>query len=581
MMTQNNNHPKNRCITKAISFCLLWSLLCLLPLHIFATTLTLTDRQLCDLEMLLVEGFYPLKGFLGQEDYESVVKSMRLTDGTLWPIPITLDIDQEIASQLHIGDDIDLQNEDGISLATLHITDIWTPDKTEEAQHVYGTTDTTHPGVAYLFEKSRAVYIGGPITPIQHPSHYDFTDLRKTPQELRSFFQEHGIDKIVAFQTRNPMHKAHVALTQLAAKYTGAHLLISPIVGKTKLGDIDPYTRVRCYRKVLNYFPEEDTTLCVLPLAMRMAGPKEALWHAIIRKNYGCTHFIIGRDHAGPGNDSQGIPFYHPYAAQDLMKQYAQEIGIEPVLLPEIVFVKELDAYLPVTEIEPHMTVLKISGTELRRRLLLGLDIPEFLSYPEVIEELRMAHPPLTKQGITLFFTGLSGAGKSTLAKALSTILSEIQYRKITLLDGDVIRKNLSPDLGFSANDRSLNVRRVGFVASEITKNGGLAICSLIAPYESDRNSVREYIAPQGKYVEIYLSTPLEICEERDVKGLYAKARRGEIPNFTGIDDPYEIPQNPDLIIDTSEHSIESAAHTIIAFLQNENYIYTDRESKF
>jgi len=549
---------------------LLISFSCLLPLKGFSSSLTLTDRQLCDLEMIMDGGFAPLKGFLGKADYDNVVTKMRLADGTLWPIPITLDIDQTTASQISLGDQLELKNEDGITHAIIHVTNIWTPDKNYEAKQVYGTLDTAHPGVKYLLEKTHDTYIGGPITPIQKPIHYDFKDLRKTPQELKAFFKKNNIHTVVGFQTRNPMHRAHVALTQIAAQKTGAHLLINPVVGKTKPGD---YTRVRCYRKILKYYPENQTTLSVLPLAMRMAGPKEALWHAIIRKNYGCTHFIVGRDHAGPGNDSNGNPFYDIYAAQEIVQENANEIGIELVALPEVVFVEELNSYLPISEIKPGMTELKISGTELRRRLRLGLEIPSFLSYPEIIEELKMLNPPLSSQGITLFLTGLSGSGKSTVAKALSEKLSEIQYRKITLLDGDVIRQNLSPNLGFSVADRSLNIRRVGFVANEITKNGGIALCSLIAPYESDRIALRENISNSGKYIEIYLSTPLEECEKRDVKGLYAKVRKGQIKHFTGIDDPYEIPKNPELIIDTTQLSIESAVNKIIEFLKNENYL--------
>ncbi len=552
---------------------ILISLSCIFPLKGFSASLTLTERQLCDLEMLMVGGFSPLNGFLTKADYESVVAGMRLTNGKLWPIPITLDINKAAAKQLKAGDQIELKNNEGVILAIIDVTDIWTPDKEKEALQVYGTLDKAHPGVKHLFEHTHEIYIGGPVTPVKLPIHYDFVDLRKTPEQIKALFKRKGIDKVVGFQTRNPMHRAHVAITRIASEKTGAHLLINPVVGKTKPGDIDSYTRVRCYKKILKYFPKNHTTLSVLPLAMRMAGPKEALWHAIIRKNYGCTHFIVGRDHAGPGNNSDGKPFYGLYDAQDLVRKHSKEIGIELVALPEVAFIKEYGNYLPVTEIKPGMTILKISGTELRRRLRLGLEIPSFLSYPEVIEELRMLNPPLSKQGITLFLTGLSGSGKSTLAQALNKKLSEIQYRKITLLDGDVIRQKLSPDLGFSVADRSLNVRRVGFVANEITKNGGIAICSMIAPYENDRKAVRESICGSGKYIEIYLSTPLGECEKRDVKGLYAKARRGQIKNFTGIDDPYEPPQNPEIAIDTSKLTVESALNKIILFLKKEGFL--------
>jgi len=546
---------------------------CFLPSAGDSTTLTLTDKQFCDLEMILVDGFSPLKGFLGKEDYDSVVETMRLASGALWPIPIVLDINRACAKTIKIGDKIQLNGEDGSTYAILHVSHLWTPDKEKEAINVFGTLDKSHPGVRYLFEETNDIYIGGPITATGHLKHYAFQDLRKTPHELKSYFKSKGFSKVIGFQTRNPMHKAHIALTQMATKATNAHLLIHPVVGKTKEGDIDPYTRVRCYRKALQYFPQGSATLSVLPLAMRMGGPREALWHAIIRKNYGCTHFIVGRDHAGPGNDAAGKVFYEPYAAQALVKKHASEIGIEIISVPEMVFVQERNQYLPINEISPGITGVRVSGTELRRRLRLGLEIPDFFSFPEIIEELRSRNPPLSKQGITLFITGLSGSGKSTIARALREKLSEIQHRPITVLDGDIIRQKLIPNLGFSEQDRSLNVRCVGFIASEITKNGGLAICAMIAPYEHDRKMNRTLIENTGNYIEIYLSTPLEICEKRDVKGLYAKARQGVITQFTGIDDPYEVPLNPECSIDTSAIPVENALDQIIRLLSEKKLI--------
>ncbi|MFZ0565060.1 MAG: bifunctional sulfate adenylyltransferase/adenylylsulfate kinase [Chlamydiales bacterium] len=544
---------------------------CFIPLQ--AISLTLTKRQLCDLELILEGGFSPLKGFLDRKNYETVVSKMCLADGTLWPIPITLDVDREAACRIKPGDKVQLQNEQGVPLAIIHVSDMWTPDKSKEALHVYGTTDHAHPGVSYLLEKTHDTYIGGEVSALNPMIYYEFADLRKTPSELKAYFREKGIKKVVAFQTRNPLHRAHVALTKIATAMTGAHLLIHPVVGETKEGDIDPYTRVRCYRKILKYFPENQTTLALLPLAMRMAGPREALWHAIIRKNYGCTHFIIGRDHAGPGVGSNGKPFYDPYEAQNLVKLHAKEIGIEVVSLPEVVFVKEQNDYLPVTEVQPGMTELKISGTELRRCLQSNLEIPEWFSYPEVISELQKINPSRSEQGFTLFFTGLSGSGKSTLINALNERLREVQYRPVTLLDGDIIRRNLSSELGFSAKDRSTNVRRVGFVASEITKHKGIALCALIAPYEQDRLANRHSIETVGGYIEIYLSTPLETCEKRDIKGLYSKARDGIIKNFTGINDPYQPPIHPELEIDTTHLSVKEAVDQIIDFLTKEKYI--------
>jgi len=555
----------------------IFSLLLLISFSIptlgFSNSLKLTDRQLCDLEMIMVGGFDPLEGFLCEDDYNSVVSDMRLQSGRVWPMPIMLDVSAEFAEMTSIGDVVELQNEDGETLATIEVSDMWAPDKEKEALGVFGTTDETHAGVNYLFNLTKDVYLGGKITAVQMPAHYDFQDLRKTPAEVKAYFAERGIDRVIGFQTRNPLHRAHVALTEICSKRANAHLFINPVVGKTKPGDINAYSRVRCYRKILNHFPEDSTTLGVLPLAMRMAGPREALWHALIRRNYGCTHFIVGRDHAGPGKDKDGNPFYGLYDAQDLVKKHEAEIGIELVAVPEIVYIQEVDDYLPVSEVTDGMTELRISGTEFRRLLREGEEIPSFISFPEIIAELRTINPSTSDQGLTVFLTGLSGAGKTTIAKALHEKLSEIQYRNITVLDGDIIRKNISPKLGFSKEDRSLNVRRVGFIASEITKNGGLAICSMIAPYEEDRAYNRDMISKLGNYVEVHVSTPLETCEDRDVKGLYALVRSGVIKNFTGVDDPYEEPLMPEIMIDTTDLSVTEVLDVVINHLSENGYL--------
>ncbi len=531
-------------------------------------SVVLTKRQLCDLEMLMVGAFDPLDGYLGKDDYDSVVQNTRLSDGQVWPMPIMLDIDENLAKKIHSGDVLELRDEDKTLLAYLHVSDIWSPNKDIEAEKVYGTLDTAHPGVFYLFEETKNYYVGGKIEKIRLPFHADFSDLRKTPEEMKAYFKEQGIEKIVAFQTRNPMHRAHMEITKRASLQENAHLLIQPIVGETKPGDIDPYVRVRCYRKILSQYPEGSVTMSVLPLAMRMAGPKEALWHALIRKNFGCTHFIVGRDHAGPGNDSEGNPFYGAYEAQDLVSMYAHEIGIKMVPFQAMGYIKDENTYIPLNELKPNQKIEQVSGTELRRLLDVGEEIPSWFSFPEVIEELQKAHPPLNKRGITLFFTGFSGAGKSTIGNAVADILREIQDRQITILDGDLIRQHLSKGLGFSKEDRSSNVRRVGFVASEITKNSGIAICCLIAPYEDDRAFNKDLINHVGEYVEIHIATPLEECESRDVKGLYAKARQGIIKDFTGIDDPYETPKNPALYIDTTDIDINEAANIVIEYLK-------------
>lgn len=533
----------------------------------------LTERQLCDLELILNGGFSPLEGFLGRADYESVLAGMRLVEGLLWPIPITLDVTPAFADRLELGQAIDLRDREGVLVAVMTIQDRWQPDKGAEALAVFGADDRAHPGVRYLHDHAGSVYLGGPVQGIEAPTHYDFRHLRDTPHELRARFQKLGWRRVIAFQTRNPMHRAHQELTFRAAQAAEANLLIQPVVGMTKPGDVDHFTRVRCYEKLLPHYPEQTTTLSLLPLAMRMAGPREALWHAIIRKNYGCTHLIVGRDHAGPGNDSAGRPFYDPYAAQALFAQHQDELDITMMPFPNLAFSQTRAQYVAEDQVEPGEQVLSLSGTELRRRLQEGLEIPDWFSFPEVVEELRRTHPPRHRQGFTVFFTGLSGSGKSTIANALVVKLLELGGRPVTLLDGDHVRKHLSSELGFSREHRDLNILRIGYVASEITKNGGIAVCAPIAPYAATRAKVRDLIEPTGGFLEIHVATSLEVCEGRDRKGLYAKARAGILKEFTGISDPYEAPENPEMRIDTAEMTPDMAAHRILIKLESLGFI--------
>jgi len=530
----------------------------------------LSPRQVCDLELLMNGGFNPLKGFMTEADYDRVVDEMRLADGTLWPMPVTLDVSEAFAEGVEPGQDIALRDAEGVILAILSVTDKWMPDKAREAVGVFGADDIAHPAVNYLHHHAGKVYLGGPITGIQPPVHYDFKARRDTPNELRAFFRKLGWRKVVAFQTRNPLHRAHQELTFRAAREVQANLLIHPVVGMTKPGDVDHFTRVRCYEAVLDKYPAATTNLSLLNLAMRMAGPREALWHGIIRKNHGCTHMIVGRDHAGPGKNSQGEDFYGPYDAQDLFRKHQDEIGIEMVDFRHMVYVQERAQYEPADEIadKDDVTILNISGTELRRRLREGLEIPEWFSFPEVVEELRRRFPPRSNQGFTVFFTGLSGSGKSTIANALMVKLMEMGGRPVTLLDGDIVRKNLSSELGFSKEHRDLNIRRIGYVASEITKNGGIAICAPIAPYAATRRAVREEIEQYGAFVEVHVATSLEECERRDRKGLYKLAREGKIKEFTGISDPYEAPEDPELRVETEGTEVDHCAHQVLLKLE-------------
>jgi sulfate adenylyltransferase len=533
----------------------------------------LSARQLCDIELILNGAFSPLTGFLNQEDYDGVCKDMRLTSGVFWPMPVTLDVSEAFSQSVESGQKIALRDPEGVLIATMTVESIYRPDREAEAESVFGTKDDTHPGVAYLIHKANPIYIGGTLDGVEPPTHYDFNHLRESPKEVRERFRKLGWRKVVAFQTRNPMHRAHLELTFRAAKEVEANLLIHPVVGMTKPGDVDHFTRVRCYEHLLSHYPEQTTTLSLLPLAMRMGGPREAAWHALIRKNYGCTHFIVGRDHAGPGNDRNGQPFYGPYDAQQIMHDYADDLDITMVPFRNMVYVEDRAQYEPDDEIEEGVRTLNISGTELRRRLRDGVDIPEWFSFPDVVAELRRTHPPRHKQGFTCFFTGLSGSGKSTVANALMVKLMEMGGRPVSLLDGDVVRKHLSSELGFSKEHRDLNIQRIGYVASEITKNGGIAICAPIAPYAQTRRIVREMVEAVGGFIEIHVATPVEVCEQRDRKGLYAKARAGLIKGFTGIDDPYEVPENAEMSIDTTDTTPDMLAHRIIIKLESLGFI--------
>jgi sulfate adenylyltransferase len=533
----------------------------------------LSPRQLCDLELLANGGFSPLSGFLGRADYDSVCASMRLADGTLWSIPVVLDLPEEVADGLKEGMSLALRDPEGVMLAAIEVSELYRPDREQEAKAVYGTDNPEHPGVAHLLQRTNPVYVAGRVEAVQLPVHYDFRRLRLTPAELRAEFDRLGWRQVVAFQTRNPMHRAHLELTMRAAKEVEANLLIQPSVGMTKPGDVDHYTRVRCYEALMGRYPRSTAMLSLLPLSMRMGGPREALFHAIIRKNYGCSHLIVGRDHAGPGSDSSGTPFYGPYDAQELLSAHEDELGVKMVPFRMMTYVEDLDAYYPDDEVPEGKRALTISGTELRQRLAEGRDIPEWFTFPEVATELRRSYPPRQSQGFTVLFTGLSGSGKSTIANALISKFLEMGGRPVTLLDGDLVRKNLSSELGFSKEHRDINIRRIGYVASEITKNGGIAICAPIAPYDAVRKEVRGMIEPLGGFILVHVATSVEVCEQRDRKGLYAKARAGIIPEFTGVSDPYETPEDADVTIDTESTTPEEAAQQVLLHLEHEGYI--------
>jgi len=534
---------------------------------------SLTDRQVRDLELLMNGGFSPLAGFMNREEYEGVRDRMRLCDDTLWPIPITLDIPRELGDRLGAGDSLALRDPEGVLLAVLTVGDLWEPDRTQEAQGVFGTTSEHHPGVDYLLNQANPVYVGGAVEGVQAPVHYDFKKNRHTPRTLREEFGRLGWRSVVGFHTRNPMHRAQVELTLRAARMAQANLLIHPVVRMTQSGDLDHYTRVRCYEAVLSQYPQFTVKLSLLDMASRLAGPREALWHAIVRKNHGCSHFIVGQDHASPVTDGPGESFYGLYEAQELLAEHEEELGVKMLPFRMLVYVKERDQYLPVDEIPEGVTTWSMSASDLKARLDDGREIPPWFTFPDVVRELRRRHPPRSKKGFTVFFTGLSGSGKSTMANVLRTKLLEAGGRSVTLLDGDIVRRNLSSELGFSKEHRDLNILRIGFVASEITKGGGIAICAPIAPYSRVRRRNRELVSQHGGYVLVHVSTPIEVCEARDRKGLYAKARAGLIEDFTGVSDPYEVPDDADVVIDTTDLTPEEAAQQVYLFLEKEGYL--------
>ncbi len=533
----------------------------------------LTARQLCDLELLATGAFSPLSGFLVRRDYDSVVRDLRLADGTLWPIPVVLDVSVAFAKGLERGGRVALRDPEGVLLAVLTVEDLWTPDRIGEAQAIYGTTERSHPGVTALLDRTHPVYVGGRIEAVALPTHYDFQHLRRSPREVREGFARQGWRRIVGFQNGNPLTAAHLAATRHACRIAQANLLLHPGVGQCEPGDAEHYTRVRCYERALSHHPEGAAQLALLPLATRWAGPREALWHAIVRRNFGCTHFVVTPDHAEPPR-ADGAPGFHPRgAAQQLALGHAEELGIAILALDDMVYVENRAQYCPAGDVRPGERVLSLDAAEFRRRLAEGLEIPEWHAPPDLVEEVRRRHPARDRQGVTVFFTGLSGAGKSTIANALLARLMELGGRSVTLLDGDIVRKNLSSELGFSKEHRDLNIRRIGFVAAEITKHGGIAICAPIAPYAATRAAVREMVSAAGGFIEVHVATPIEVCEARDRKGLYAKARAGLIKEFTGVSDPYEAPEDAELVIDTRECTGFEAAQIVLNRLEADGYI--------
>ncbi len=536
----------------------------------------ISQRAVHDLELLAIGGFSPLDRFMGQADYQNVLDNMRLVDGTLFPLPITLTVDEENIPQ---GvEKIVLRDSRNNTIAVMKLEETFKWDPKEEAEKALGSTDPRHPLVSEM-DRWGDTCISGELQIINLPNYNDFSEIRRTPAEVRAILEKLGHEKVVAFQTRNPMHRIHEELTKLAAERVGGALLIHPVVGMTKPGDVDHFTRCRVYKALYeHYYDQNKTVLSLLPLAMRMAGPREAVWHAIVRRNYGVTHFIVGRDHAGPGVDGSGKPFYGPYDAQELLSKHADEIGVQMVPFKMMVYLSDEDRYEEQDKVPEGAKVLTISGTQVREDYLAkGKTLPKWFTRKETAEILLEMNPPQYRRGFALWFTGLSGSGKSTVAQAVTPMLLE-RGRQLTLLDGDVVRTHLSKGLGFSKEDRDTNILRIGFVAGEIARHNGTVICAAISPYRSARNEVKKIIGNE-RFIEIFVDTPLEVCEARDVKGLYAKARSGEIKGFTGIDDPYEAPRDPEIRLDTVSFTPEENAFQIIEYLMESGFLRPDGSS--
>jgi sulfate adenylyltransferase len=540
-------------------------------------SIQVSERVACDLELLATGGFSPLDRFMGRDDHERVLEEMRLADGQLFPIPVTLPVDAN--APLELDRQVVLRDSKNEILAILTVEEIYPWDRREVAEKSLGTSDPRHPLVAEM-ERWGPLNVSGRLEVVELPRRWDFQDLRLTPASTRARLEQIGHSNVVAFQTRNPLHRVHEELTKRATEGIDGVLLLHPVVGMTKPGDVDYYTRVRTYRALAAmYFDPDRILLALLPLAMRMAGPREALWHGLIRRNYGANHLIVGRDHASPGVDSKGRPFYGPYDAQEMFELHSEELGVGMVPFQELVYLPDEDRYVEVTAVPEGSAPASLSGTQVREEYLRnGRPLPDWFTRPEVAEILADAHPPRHRQGACIWFTGLSGAGKSTTAEVLTTLLLE-HGRQVTVLDGDVVRTHLSRGLGFSKEDRDLNILRIGFVAGELARHGGIVICAAVSPYRSTRNDVRNMVGAD-RFIEVFVDTPLEVCEQRDVKGMYAKARRGEIKNFTGIDDPYEAPENPEVVLDTTAHTPQENARRILNYLMDAGLVRSAEGSR-
>ena len=540
-------------------------------------SIQISYRSLCDLAMLAVGAFSPVDRFMGEKDYRAVLHTMRLADGTLFPVPLTLPV--ENVKNLEAGTDVLLRGPTNEMLAIMRLDEIYTWDLAGEAETVLGTTDSRHPLVSEMHTWGK-YYLSGPLSVINLPRHHDFPELKRTPAEVRTILEERGCSSVVAFQPRHPMHRVHEELTKKTMGEVNSSLLINPVVGKSNNSAIDHYTRVRCYKALIeNYYDQNATLLNLIPLAVRMAGPRAGLWHGIINRNYGANHFIVGRDRIGPGRDSQGNFFYTSSAVQTLFHQHEKEIGIRMVPFTEMVYVSKKDTYaMPEIARNERDDYITISGSAvIEDSLFNGSKLPGWFTRPEVAHILHEANPPKSRQGFCVWLTGLPSSGKSTIADILAPLLMA-RGKRVTLLDGDVVRTHLSKGLSFSTEDRITNILRIGFVASEIVRHEGVAICALISPYVSARDEARAMVG-EGRFIEVHVDTPIAVCRQRDVKGMYSQAMRGAIKGFTGVDHAYEPPRSPEVLVQTVDVDPLESARTVINFLENKGVIEKEAAS--
>jgi len=496
---------------------------------------TLDDTQLGDLELIISGAFAPLTGFMGAADLAAVAAHGTLADGTPWPVPVRLSVPAQ-AVPLD-ADHLVLQDQEGSPLAVLAISE-WIPD---------GETTT----------------LAGPVTALRAPEHGPFRGLRRYPADVRAELLDGAAaaapagrvpGAVLAYVTRRPLHRRHIGQLRHHADLLNARLLLLPLVTGPAEVVTRPEALVRTVLAASRYLPAS-TLVVPVPLARRDAGPDADLRaSAIVAAAYGATHLLAADDsglHDGGRNGTLSLP----------------DAPISVIREAEWAYDPIREVWRPLALIEPGAERGELTDDEVGALLDSGDPIPAWFTQEEIAAELRRARPPRRERGLVVFFTGLSGSGKSTIARGLAEALAERGDRTVSLLDGDHVRQLLSAGLTFSRSDRDRNIARIGYVAAEVARHGGIAICAPIAPYAAARAAAREMVTQTGDFMLVYVATPVEVCAARDRKGLYAKARAGLIDAFTGVSDPYEEPRDADLVLDTSAMKTADAVNAVLRLL--------------